>query len=230
MDQPLNTAASAACGTSSTRKLHNTLVTTRRCRAAVRQEIITSAKNFLNIRMNDEQDEIVIHIRAFLDARTDTDMIACSRETVSGLFGTSAVLDFSDEVIGHFVAGNLPVPLVITDSTGKLLYLLKIAAPDTVFSKLVQSYIVSSPHSCGPERVVSCHTALKTSKQSAYSRDALNSRLCIALNSAGTAHFDPRPAVARFLTTKERRVSAPHVDLYRNREFVKKFFAADTVL
>jgi hypothetical protein len=34
-------------------------------------------------------------------------------------------------------------------------------------------------------------------------------------------------AVARFLTTKNRRASVPDDELYRDREFVEKFFAED---
>jgi hypothetical protein len=49
----------------------------------------------------------------------------------------------------------------------------------------------------------------------------------IALNSRGTAHFDPRSAVAKFLMKKERRVSAPYKELFQNRDFVKKFFSPD---
>jgi hypothetical protein len=37
-------------------------------------------------------------------------------------------------------------------------------------------------------------------------------------------------AVARFLTTKNRRASVPDAELYRDREFVKKFFAEDAVI
>jgi hypothetical protein len=51
----------------------------------------------------------------------------------------------------------------------------------------------------GPERAVSVHTTLKTAKQSSYSREAINSRMYIALNGEGTALFNPRPAVAKFL-------------------------------
>jgi hypothetical protein len=37
-------------------------------------------------------------------------------------------------------------------------------------------------------------------------------------------------AVARFLTTKNRRASVPAAELYRDREFVKTFFAEDAVI
>jgi len=44
------------------------------------------------------------------------------------------------------------------------------------------------------------------------------------------AHFDPRPAVAKFFMKKERRVSAPDKELYQSRDFVKKFFSTDSTV
>ncbi|KAL4144148.1 hypothetical protein QTP88_006374 [Uroleucon formosanum] len=68
---------------------------------------------------------------------------------------------------------------------------------------MVQAYATITPHSCGPERTVSCPTILKTNRQSCYLRNAINSKMYIVLNSTGTANFDPRPAVAIFLRKKE---------------------------
>ncbi|KAL4135818.1 hypothetical protein QTP88_007405 [Uroleucon formosanum] len=50
----------------------------------------------------------------------------------------------------------------------------------------------------------------------------------IALNGIGTALFDPRPAVAKFLESKERRRKLPDPDLYKNQEFIQKFFSIDS--
>jgi hypothetical protein len=36
--------------------------------------------------------------------------------------------------------------------------------------------------------------------------------------------------VAQFLTTQNRRASVPDAEQYRDREFVKKFFAVDAVI
>ena len=63
--------------------------------------------------------------------------------------------------------------------------MLKISQPGTDFSKLVQAYLSLTPHSIGPEWAVSCHTIIKGPKQSSYSREAINSRMYIALNSGG---------------------------------------------
>ena len=71
--------------------------------------------------------------------------------------------------------------------------LLKISVPGTIFGKLVSSYAALSPHSIGPERAVSCHTTLKGPKQPCYSREAINSRMSIAL---WTSHLFLRRTVA----------------------------------
>ncbi|KAL4141599.1 hypothetical protein QTP88_004215 [Uroleucon formosanum] len=142
------------------------------------------------------------------------EMISSVRCDVEGLFDKTNLSQFSDEVLGLYAAENLPAPRNITDFTGKLYYYLKISTPNTLFSKLV----------CGPERAVSCHTVLKTNKQPNYSREAINSHLYIALNSSGTAYFDPRPSVARFLQNKQRRKKLPDKQAYKDHFYIKKFF------
>jgi len=85
-------------------------------------------------------------------------MISAGREAVIGLFGEGAIREFVEEVVGLFAASKLPVPVIYNDNTAKLYYLLRIFMTGTSFSKLVQSYIAVCPHSCGPERAVSCYT------------------------------------------------------------------------
>ena len=179
-------------------------------------------------RHDDEQHTMVQQTEQFFNARNETDMIASSRKVVQGLFGEAAVTEFSEEVIGHSAAGNLPDPSHVSDETAKIYHFIKVSVGDTFFSKLVQSYASLSPHSIGPERALSCHTALQGPKQSSYTREAINSRMAIALNSTGTAHFDPRPSVARFIQKKARRYTVPDEELYRERDFVKKFFTSDS--
>ena len=79
----------------------------------------------------------------------------------------------------------------------------------------------------GPERVVSCHTALKTCKRASSSRECLNARIRLCLNTDGTASYDPLPAVIKFLKTKERRYKVPDTETYCDRFFIDKFFAKE---
>ena len=79
----------------------------------------------------------------------------------------------------------------------------------------------------GPERVVSCHTALKTCKRASSSRECLNARIRLCLNTDGTASYDPLPAVIKFPKTKERRYKVPDTETYCDRFFIDKFFAKE---
>ena len=95
----------------------------------------------------------------------------------------------------------------------------------TTLSRLMQTYLLLTPHSIAAERVISHHNNIKSQKRSTLSRQTINRRLIISLNELGTAFFDPREAVAKFMTSKNRRNRTPDYELYTNREFVKRFFA-----
>lgn len=209
------------------RRITNSLVSTKRCWSAVRNEVVLSCKEFLSQRLDKDPEKVLDCINKFIDARTVIDLVREVRMDVENLFGEDAVSSFTDDIVSLYSAKKLPPPPEMNTSTGKLFYYLKVSTPHSVFSKLVQAYISLTPHSAGPERAVSVHTTLKSSKQSSYSREALNSRMYIALNGVGTPFFDPRPAVAKFLEIKDRRRKLPDAELYQDQEFVKKFFAKD---
>ena len=85
----------------------------------------------------------------------------------------------------------------------------------------------SPPVTCPPsvitERVVSSYKELKANRRSSMNRDTINMHLRIALNSAATAHFDPRPAVVEFFKSKDRRIRETDQCLFQRREFVENF-------
>lgn len=212
------------------RRVFNSLVPSERIWSAVRNEIVLSCKEFLAQRINVDQEAIVNHMNEFLDGRTAVKVIEAARSHVGSLFGRDAMLPFTNDVTSLFAAEKLPPPSEMNNATAKLYYYLKVSAPHSIFSKLVQSYICVTPHSSSTERAVSIHTILKTSKQSRYARETLNLRMCIAVNGTGTAFYDPRPAVAKFLEDKDRRRRLPDEDVYKDKEDTKKFFAKDSVI
>ena len=55
-------------------------------------------------------------------------------------------------------------------------------------------------------------------------------RMCIALNSTGTAIFDQRHAVGTFLSRKDTRNKFPDLDLFAQCDFVKNFIAKENTL
>lgn len=194
----------------------------------MRNEIVLTTKGFLEKRLDESQQGVIENLKLFLEARTSETMINAARNVVSELFGAASVLKFSEEVIGHFEAGHLHIPSNLNDHTGILYNLLRISVPGTIFSKLVKTYISITPHSAGPERAVSCYNTLKSKKQSSLARKTINNRMYISLNSPGTAHFDPRPAVARYLQMKDRRVKNPDPELYKKKKFTQKFFSKES--
>ena len=97
-----------------------------------------------------------------------------------------------------------------TNSTGVLQYLLG-------------SFLVVSPHSIGTERVVSHRNKLKSIQRASLSNETGNDRLITYVNNAGTASYDPRPAVVAFLQKKDRRYREPQTDVYHLRDFIRFF-------
>jgi hypothetical protein len=75
------------------------------------------------------------------------------------------------------------------------------------------------------ERVISHdYNQVKSPHRMALQQDSINARLYVSLNGVGTAYYDPRPAVAEFLRKKDRRCREPDSEVYRERDFVTKFF------
>ena len=76
----------------------------------------------------------------------------------------------------------------------------------------------------GTERAVSHFNMVRSSHRLSMTEDTVNGRLLISLNGVGTASYDPRPAVAKFLSSKDRRDRNADLSVYAEREFVRKFF------
>jgi hypothetical protein len=102
--------------------------------------------------------------------------------------------------------------------------MLKKTVKGSTLNRLVQAILVTCPHSMITERAVKNHTILKTDLRSSMDRSTVNKILIIAMNGVGTANYDPRPAVSKFLRSKERRKKNVDLTLYKNCDFVKKFF------
>ena len=65
-----------------------------------------------------------------------------------------------------------------------------------------------SPHSMQTERIVSHHNPVVDNHRISMGENTRNTHLMVALNGVGTAYFDLRPAVVKFLE-KSRRCGAP---------------------
>ncbi|ESO06003.1 hypothetical protein HELRODRAFT_160109 [Helobdella robusta] len=197
---------------------------------AVRLEVITCAKNFLERRLDVDQD---LQVKAMIDvanAENAEAIIKAGRQIVSDIFGDNYVSEFVDDAVGYYSSFDASSFKPHESNTAKLYLLLQKTTPSSLLNKLVQTFFITCPHSMITELVISWHTELKSDLRSSMSRNTVNDRLCIALNAIGTANFDPRPVVADFLSSKTRRSTLPDDELYRNREFVKKFFNTENNL
>ena len=84
-----------------------------------------------------------------------------------------------------------------------------VAITTGIVHKIFAAIMSQSPHSMQTERIVSHHNIVASDARISMTDDTIISRLFIALNGIGTAHYDPRTAVAHFLAAKERRNREP---------------------
>ena len=74
------------------------------------------------------------------------------------------------------------------------------------------------------ERCFSTFDILFSKGRTSTSQSTLFERLIIYWNGVPTAKYDPRQAVSKFFCDKKRRESRPTVHIYKEREFISKFF------
>ena len=143
----------------------NQYVTTgRRQWLAVREKVVASFMNFLNVRLNLENDNTISMMIALLKANTITDMINSGRPLVQSLFGEEAVVEFSSSVCDNWPMITEVQNLEITDSGTEYSYRLRnLAVRCTgLLQKLLCAILAISPHSMTTERVISHHNQIKS--------------------------------------------------------------------
>ena len=85
-------------------------------------------------------------------------------------------------------------------------------------------------HSCGlpdsmtVERCFSTFNIHFNKGRTSTSQSTFFERLIIYWNGVPTAKYDPRQAVSKFFSDKQRRESRPSLHIYKEREFISKFF------
>ena len=153
------------------------------------------------------------------------DFLRAGKELTRGIFGQDGVADFVTSTCDHWHA--MCAARESVSSTGEKLLAMFKAASGTC-KKLLGSFVVITPHSMTTERAVSHFNGIRSPHRLRMLTTTVNKRLLIALNGVGTAHFDPRPAVAKFLTLKDRRRREASTSVYSERGFVAKFFRRDS--
>lgn len=206
-----------------TPRCHNTNVAPKRHYAAVRVEVVAGAINFLTERLHVEQEEVVKTMLGLLEAQSAAAFVSAGRGLAAGLFGEESVAELATSV-----CDNWPklAKARADQPAAKDQLIAMTTASSGVCKKLLAALLCVTPHSMGTERSVSHYNNVRSSHRLGMRLGTANDRLLLSINGAGTAGFDPRPAVAAFLAVKDRRIKHPDVAVYQERDFVKKFFRA----
>lgn len=190
--------------------------------SSIRQECILTLMNFLSDRMNAAQTEEIVHLSAIFMSNTAEEMVSRARIVLEKL-KDDRVVELCDQSIDFF-AEHSPVLCDIKDLLGRFEFVSKKVKSSSPLGLICNIITTAAPHSMVVERTVSHYNRFRSHHRMSMSLQAANNRLVIALNGCGTAGYDPRPAIAEFLTRKERRTRLPEFVDYQNRPFVQHFF------
>ena len=143
------------------------VTTTHRNDMAVRTEIVQSAINFLDERMNLENDGTLKNLMKILDAKSSTELITASRDLASQLFGPEKIEDFvSDTCMSWRKIVAIEDPAIEDNGTFYALKLRKmVQASCGLLKTFLASFLTLTPHSMGTERTVSHYNNIKTSNR-----------------------------------------------------------------
>ena len=203
---------------------HKFVCTNRRDARAIRLDVVQASHEYLSERMHPEQEDVIKDMKGLVISRNLGSFVEHGVRLVRRLFPDEAS-DFADGAAEQWEnMMNVPFLPDGCDLGCKMTVRLREFLPVTTGSvqKVLASLAYMSPHSMQTERIVSHHNLVVDNHRTSMGEDTRNALLMVALNGLGTAYFDPRPAVVKFLD-KTRRCGAPDWDIYGQREFVRKF-------
>ena len=222
-----------------------TLRDTNRSYENIRKDIVQTAKEQISKRLNIENEWTVEIIKKLVTANTLESLVKHSVDALKSFFMDDDEFDHETNLRNREQTQKLvsdireqwpvlkAVPTLDTTDVGcqysvRLRQMFQKSTGQ--FKFLLGALLVSTPHNMGTERVVSHFNRAVSIHRRATSIETESRRLAISINSPGTATFDPRPAVVKFLTRKERRFHPADLELYKNCPFVNKFFRTETMV
>ena len=171
---------------------------------------------YLSERMHPEQEDVSKDMKGLVISRNLGSFVGHGVRLVRCLFPDDAS-DFADGAAEQWEnMMNVPFLPDGCDLGCKMTVRLRQLLPVTTGSvqKVLASMACMSPHSMQTERIVSHHhNLMDDNHRTSMGEDTRNARLMVALNGVGTAYFNPRLAVVKFLE-KTRRCGAPDWDIY----------------
>ncbi|CAB3999235.1 Hypothetical predicted protein [Paramuricea clavata] len=203
------------------RTTHSLVTTFRRGKEPIRVEVIASSENFLNTRLNDEQNEVVRQMIEIITATTAIEFINASLPLLA-LCNIKDQDKFLNAVLENFDSMKPGDEISAHDYGVRLYSMLRGSKPPA--TEFLSTFCVVSPHSMTVERSMSTYNMLFSDLRTSTSDTILIDRLLIHWNGVATALYDPRPAVQNFMLRKDRRMKLPVISTYTERDFIKKFF------
>ena len=149
----------------SLRQTNNQFVTSmRRIDDAVRVENVQSAINFLNERMNIEEDGTIHNLKKVLESIPAKEFIVSSRDLISQMFGDEVLEEFVGDVCASWskISEIKGIPLEDTGSIYALKLQKMAQASQGVMKQFLASFLTLTPHSMATERAVSHYNNIKT--------------------------------------------------------------------
>ena len=162
-------------GNSSSRRVRNTNVTTMgRSTESIRTELIQSAKNYLEERLDDEQSFLLQSIINLTSSKTAAEFIAASLP----LFDVCNVDDkdaFISSVLEHF-DDMRPSSDIPSEDYGVKIYIM-LRGSKSLVTEFLSSFCVVSLHSMSVERCVSTYNICYSDRRTYMEADTMNDRL-----------------------------------------------------
>ena len=174
-----------------------------------------ASHEYLSERMHLEQEDVIKDMKGLVISRNLGSFIEHGVRVVRRIFPNEAS-DFADGAAEQW-ENMLNVPFLPDgcDLGCKMTVRLRQLLPVTTSSvqKVLASLACMRPRSMQTERIVNHHNLVVDNHSTSMGEDTRNVCLMVALNGVGTAYFNPRPAVIKFLE-KTRRCRAPDWDIY----------------
>ena len=206
---------------------HNLYVPDCRAFAAVRVEIISSLRNFLEdcLIMDDGIAEAVETLKPEKFANLSNDKIKAVQQVL--------LPDFELREVSHSLRTVSDVVQGYTEGITQFQLLNRlILQKDPDYEPTIVALarvIAAKPHSMDVERIVSSYNLIKSTDRSSLSGDALQDYLIVRHNMTSIAKFDVRPAVEEWISRRERRPRQDRdIQKYMQQEYVTSFFGTHT--
>lgn len=180
-------------------KTHNKYVSVQRDTNAVQNEIIQSLDNFLKIRFDQDEENMIESFEKFSKFQATADLKTIHKFVASDLDLSTLNIEF-EEIINIGLAEKMENFSIVE----KIKNLIKLDNYQHV-TKTLARIAAAKPHSADVERLISCNNILKDSHRCSLDVETENLYLYVYFNMPDLESWDPRPAVVKWIETKERR-------------------------